>query len=112
MRRGEIWWASVAQPKDPEPGYRRPVLIVQVNAFNRSNLPTVLVATVTSNLDLAEAPGNVRLTSKQSGLPKQSVVDVSRIFTLDRRHLIERLERIPSRQMAAVEDGLRLALAL
>ncbi|MBT8486122.1 MAG: type II toxin-antitoxin system PemK/MazF family toxin [Phycisphaerales bacterium] len=112
MQRGDIWWASAATPKDPEPGNRQPVLIVQVNAFNRSNIPTVLVATVTSNVDLAEAPGNVQLTRKQSRLPKSSVVDVSRIFTLDRRHLIERVGQIPTKQMTAVEDGLRLTLAL
>ena len=110
--RGEVWWACPVAAEDPETGGRRPVLIVQVDAFNRSSIPTVLVAPLTSRLDLAEAPGNVRLTGEQSGLPKTSVVDVSRIAAIDRRRLIERVGRIPARSMAAVEDGLRLALAL
>jgi mRNA interferase MazF len=112
VRRGEIWWASTGAQDGAETDRRRPVLIVQVNAFNRSSIPTVLVVTVTSNLALADAPGNVRLTPEQSGLPRDAVVDVSRIVTIDREQLAEPVGPLPARQMAAVEDGLRLALAL
>ena len=84
MKRGDIWWASLEQPRGSEPGYRRPVLIVQANAFNESRISTVLVAVISSNLALAEAPGNVRISKSDSKLSKASVVNVSQLLTLDR----------------------------
>ena len=112
IRRGEIWWASLGQPRGSEPGYRRPVLVVQSDAFNRSQISTVLVAAITSNLHLGEAPGNVRLTRRQSKLPRESVVNVSQVLTLDKRFLSERVGRLPGQPLVQVEQGLRLVLSL
>ena len=84
IRRGEIWWAALPSPRGAEPGYRRPVVVVQADPFNRSRLQIVIAAVITSNLRLAEAPGNVRLTRRQSRLAKESVINVSQLVTLDR----------------------------
>lgn len=110
VRRGEIWWAKLPEPRGSEPGFRRPVLIVQSDAFNASPIQTLLVAVVTSNLKLAEAPGNVKLTAESSGLPRDSVVNVSQIFTLDRRFLREFAGKLNSRSRRLVDDGLRLVM--
>ena len=112
IRRGEIWWASLPDPRGSEPGYRRPVLVVQSDAFNRSSLRTVTVVALTSNLRFADAPGNVLLPEGAGGLPKASVVNVSQVLTLDRRFLATRAGSLPPRSIEAVEKGLRLALHL
>ena len=112
IRRGEIWWASLGEPRGSAPGYRRPVLVIQSDAFNRSSIGTVAVAAITSNLHLGAAPGNVRLTARQSKLPKPSVVNVSQVLTVDRRFLTERVGRLSSESLAEVDAGLRLALSL
>jgi len=112
VERGEIWWATLRPPKGSEPGFRRPVLIVQSDAFNRSRIRTVVAAVITSNLRLAKAPGNVELTVEQSRLPKPSVVNVSQIVTLDNTFLTERAGRLDDITMQAVEAGLRLVLSL
>jgi len=111
-RRGEIWWASLGVPRSSEPGYRRPVLVIQSDAFNRSRISTVLVAAITSNLRLADAPGNVRLSPRYSGLRKESVVNVSQVLTLDKRYLTERVGKAPPSVMESVDGGLRLVLSL
>jgi len=112
MRRGEIWWASLEEPIGSEPGYRRPVLILQADAFNRSRIGTVTAATITSNTRLARAPGNVGLAAKSSGLARPSVVNVSQIITLDKSFLTERIARISLAKQREVDEGLRLVLAL
>lgn len=112
IRRGEIWWASLGEPRGSAPGYRQPVLVIQSDAFNRSSIGTVAVAAITSNLHLGDAPGNVRLTARQSKLPKASVVNVSQVLTVDRRFLSERVGRLPGELLAEVDAGLRLALSL
>ena len=112
MKRGELWWAALPAPTGSGPGYRRPVVVVQANPLNSSRIATVIVAAVTSNLALAEAPGNVRLTKSSSGLGKTSVINLSKLVTLDRTLLSERVRALPSDVMSAVEDGLRLVLAL
>jgi mRNA interferase MazF len=112
MQRGEIWWVSLSRPEDSEPGYRRPVLIVQSDVFNRSKIRTVLVAVLTSNTRLAKAPGNVLLRQRQSGLPKPSVVNVSQIITLDKSRLTDRVNKIGQKEMQFVEEGMRLVLSL
>jgi mRNA interferase MazF len=99
-------------PVGSGPGFRRPVLIVQSNTFNASRIGTVIVAAITSNLELARAPGNVRLDSTQSHLPKDSVVNVSQLATLDRRILTERVASLASETMARVDAGVRLVLAV
>lgn len=100
------------EPAGSEPGRRRPVLVVSSNGFNRSRIRTVLVAVVTSNLRLAGAPGNVLVEAPDSGLPRDSVVNVSQVATLDKGLLGDRVGSLGSRTMLAVDDGLRTALAL
>lgn len=112
VRRGEIWWAHLGVPAGAEPGYRRPVLIVQADAFNRSRIQTVVAAAVTSNLNLAEAPGNVWLSRSAGLLPADSVVNVSQIVTLDRKFLQERAGRVAQSVLRRVDEGLRLVLSL
>ncbi|MBS0457014.1 MAG: type II toxin-antitoxin system PemK/MazF family toxin [Proteobacteria bacterium] len=112
MKRGEIWWADLPSPVGSGPGYKRPVLVVQANPFNASRIATVIVATLTSNLSLAEAPGNVRIAKADSGLPQPSVVNVSQLITLDRRILVAKVKAVPGAVMDKVDSGLKLVLAL
>jgi mRNA interferase MazF len=112
MQRGEIWWANVPDTSGLLPAYRRPVLLVQADPFTRSRIATVIVATITSNLRLATAPGNVLLHASESGLPKDAVINVSQIITLDKHDLDERVGPISAATLANVEQGLRLILGL
>ena len=112
MRRGEIWWASLPEPTGSGAGFRRPLLIVSANSFNDSGISTVVAAVVTSNLRLADAPGNVRLPVKGTGLAKVSVANVSQIITVDKTFLTERIGRLNPRLLAEVDDGLRLVLSV
>lgn len=112
MKRGELWWADLPGPVGSGPGYRRPLLVVQSNPFNSSRIATVIVATVTSNLSLAEAPGNVRIAKSDSGLPQPSVVNVSQLITLDRSILTSKVKTLPGAVMDKVDTGLKLVLAL
>lgn len=112
MRRGEIWWASLGEPQGPGPGFRRPVLIVQSNEFNESAIRTSICAAITSNMRLAGAPGNVRVTRRASGLPQESVVNVSQLLTLDKRLLTGKVGRLPAESLRDVDAGIMLVLAL
>jgi mRNA interferase MazF len=112
MKRGEIWWASLPIPTGSGPGLRRPVLVIQSNPFNDSRIATVIVAVVTSNLSLAEAPGNVRIGKSESGLVKPSVINVSQIITIDRSILTKRVRAVPSLIMQRVDEGVHLVLGL
>ena len=112
IRRGEVWWADLAEPRGSEPGFRRPVVVIQSDAFNRSRISTVVVAAITSNLKLGEAPGNVRLSRSVSKLTRASVVNVSQLVTLDRSFLTGRVSLLPPGVLAEVEAGVRLALSL
>lgn len=112
MRRGEVWWASLPPPAGSGPGLRRPVVVVQSNPFNESRIATVVIAAITSNLALAEAPGNVRIGKSESGLSKPSVVNVSQILTIDRSYLTERVCTLPAQIMSRVDSGLRLVIGL
>ncbi len=112
MQRGDIWWAALPDPLGSEPGYRRPVLVVQSDAFTRSAIRTVLCAAVTSNLNLGAAPGNVRIAARSSGLSKPSVVNVSQVAAIDRTFLRERIKTLDAETMRQVDEGLRLVLNL
>ena len=112
MRRGEIWWASLPAPSGSGPGFRRPYLIISADSFNKSRINTVIAAVITSNLRLGDAPGNVRVPAKGTGLSKPSVVNVSQVITVDKSFLTERVGQLPSRLVAEVNNGLRLALSL
>ena len=112
MHRGEIWWASLGEPEGSGPGYRRPVLIVQSDEFNRSRIGTVIVAVLTSNVALAQATGNVLLNVRHAGLTKDSVVNVSQVITVDKQRLTEKVKKLEPSTMAEVDNGLRLVLAV
>lgn len=112
VERGEIWWADLAEPVGSAPGFRRPLLIVQSDAFNRSRLRTVIGLVLTSNVRLLDAPGDVLIPSGISGLPKDSVANVSQVVTVDRDVLIESTGRLRGRRLKDVENGLRLVLDL
>ena len=112
MLRGEIWWASLPRPVLSEPGYRRPVLIIQSNSFNRSRINTIIIAVISSNLILEDAPGNVFISSLNSGLSKDSVINVSQILTIDKQLLDQKVKKIPGNLMTLVNDGLKLSLNL
>lgn len=111
-RRGDVWWAELREPIASEPGYRRPVLIISSDNFNQSRIRTVVAVVLTANLRLEAAPGNLLLTAGETDLPKDSVVNVSQIVTLDKTFLIEKISLLEERVMLRVEDGLRTVLAL
>lgn len=112
IKRGEIWWAELGLPKGSGPGYRRPVVIIQANAFNQSRIDTTIVATITSNLALAEAPGNVLVSARESKLPRASVINVSQLVTVDRQSLSKKITKLPTDIVEKVDLGLRAILSL
>ena len=112
MQRGEVWWAALPEPLGSGPGFRRPAVVIQSDRFNDSRINTVVVAIITSNLRRGAAPGNVTIAARESGLPKESVVNVSQIATLDRTLLTQRVSALSERTMIAVDHGLRLAVGL
>lgn len=112
MRRGEVWWANLPDPVASEPGGRRPVLIVSSDTFNQTAIRTVLIVAFSTNLKLANMPGNVFVTQEESGLPKDAVVNVTQVLTADRSFLTEHVSTVAENILEAVDDGLRLVLAL
>lgn len=110
--RGEIWWADLPEPRGSEPGYRRPALVVQANSFNSSRIRTIIVVSISSNLRLGSLPGYVLITRRVSGLPHDSVVNVSQVFSIDRQFLGDHMGTLPGRVQASVDAGLRLVLGL
>jgi mRNA interferase MazF len=112
VRRGEIWWASLGDPVGSGPGHRRPMLVVQSDEFNESAIRTSVCATITSNMRLAAAPGNVRISRRVSRLPNDSVVNVSQLITLDKSLLTEKVSRLTAESLREVEAGIKLVLAL
>jgi mRNA interferase MazF len=112
MYRGEIWWANLPDPVGSEPGYRRPVLIIQDDVFTQSRISTVIVVIITSNTRLAEAPGNVLLSQGATGLSRDSVANVSQILTVDKTFLVERIGSLPDHLQEEVDEGLRTILYL
>ena len=112
VARREIWWADLDEPRGSEPGHPRPLLVVQADAFNRSRLRTVIGVALTTNTRLLDAPGNVLLPVGRTGLPRDSVANVSQILTLDKDYLVDRAGQIPPKLMARVAAGMRLVLDL
>lgn len=112
MKRGQIWWVELPEPTGSEPGYRRPVVIVQANEFNDSRIATVIVATISSNLRLADAPGNVKLSSGKTGLGQESVANVSQIITISKQSLETKIGQVSGKTMNQIDEGMRLVLAL
>ncbi len=111
-QRGEIYWADLREPAGSEPGYRRPVLVVSADSFNRSGINTVVAVAISSNLELAAAPGNVELPAGASGLSRDSVANVSQIVTLDKALISDQVGAVDMPTMRRVESGLRLVLEL
>jgi mRNA interferase MazF len=110
VAQGETWWADLPAPTGSSPGFRRPVVIVQGDHLNRSKIATVVCVPLTSNLTWADAPGNVLLASKLTGLPKDSVANVSQIVALDRQCLGERVGKVPPKKLALVMSGIDVVL--
>lgn len=112
IERGSVWWADLGSPRGSRPGHRRPVVVVSANAFNRSRIATVLCAVLTSNIRLAEAPGNVLLTSGTAGLREDSVVNVSQLVTLNKDDLSETIGLLAAPDIELVDAGLLRVLDL
>jgi mRNA interferase MazF len=112
MLRGEIWWADLPTPVGSEPGYRRPVLIIQDDMLTQTLISTVIVVILTSNLRAVNGMGNVLLPTNVTGLPKDSVANASQVVTLDKSFLIECVGMLSEELQEAVDNGLRSVLYL
>jgi mRNA interferase MazF len=110
IAQGEVWWADLAEPAGSEPGFHRPVVVVQGDAFNRSRIATAVCVVLTSNLRWADAPGNVLLTSRTTGLAKDSIANVAQLVTLDREALTERVGSLPAKKLELVLLGVDIVL--
>ena len=112
MQRGSIWWATLPEPVGSEPGYQRPIVIIQADRFNQSRLRTVLGVALTTNLDFAKAPGNILLPKSATSLSKDSVAIVTQLVTVDKSLLIEKVSELQWKYIQQIEEGLRLVLDL
>ncbi|MGQ0626197.1 MAG: type II toxin-antitoxin system PemK/MazF family toxin [Sporichthyaceae bacterium] len=112
INRGQLWWADLGEPRGSAPARRRPVLVVSADAYNRSRLNTVTVVVVTTNRRLAAMPGNVALPGAVTGLPEDSVANVTQVVTVDRAWLTDQLGAAPDWLLEQIDRGLRRALAL
>jgi mRNA interferase MazF len=111
ISQGDVWWADLGEPVGSQPGYRRPVVVVQSDSFNRSSISTVVCVPLTTNLRLANAPGNVALDSEATGLPKDSIANVSQPTTLDRASLTERVGKLSGSKLDLVLYGIDVVLS-
>ena len=110
ISQGEIWWADLSEPIGSSPGYKRPVVIVQGDSINRSKIATTICVPLTSNMEWANAPGNVELPAEITNLRKDSVVNVSQIITIDRKILTERVGKLPNSKIQLILTGIELIL--
>jgi mRNA interferase MazF len=110
IHQGDIFWVDLPIPVASEPGFRRPLVVIQNNVFNYSRISTVMVCGLTSNLRLAAAPGNILLEPGEAHLPKQSVVNVSQIFTVDRSQLGDIIGTLSPRRVRQILDGIQLVI--
>ncbi|MBM3706145.1 MAG: type II toxin-antitoxin system PemK/MazF family toxin [Actinobacteria bacterium] len=110
INQGEIYWINLGEPSGSEPAYIRPFVVIQNNIFNKSLINTVIVCAVTSNMKRAQSPGNILLLSGEANLPKQSVVNISQIYTVDKRDLMERIGTLSPERIRQVIEGLDLIL--
>jgi mRNA interferase MazF len=110
INQGDVYWVDMGEPSGSGPGYRHPHVVVQNNVFNRSRINTAVVCTITSNLRRAQVPGNVLLEQGEANLPKQSVVSVSQVFTVDKRDLVEKAGTLSRRRVRQILDGIRLVI--
>lgn len=112
MRRGDIWWATLPSPTGSGPGGRRPVVVIQNDSFTRSQIRTVIILVISSNLHLANARGNVLLPALLSGLHRDSVANVSQVLTVDKSLLTDFVAALPQVLLSEIEEGLRLVMEL
>lgn len=110
IAQGEIWWAELPVPRGSEPGFRRPVVVVQGDALNRSRIGTIVCVPLTSNLKWSNAPGNLALAPQLTGLPRESVANVSQIIALDRDILVERVGKLPKAKIELILSGVDVVL--
>lgn len=108
IKQGEIYWINLSEPKGSEPGYRHPHIVIQNNLFNTSRINTVVVCSLTSNLNRANAPGNVLLNKGEANLSRKSIVNISQIFTVNKTDLVEKIGQVSQNRMMEVLDGLKL----
>jgi mRNA interferase MazF len=107
---GEVWWVDLAEPRGSEPGFRRPVVVIQGDALNRSRIGTILCVVLTGSVRWADAPGNVLLSAKATGLAKDSVANVSQIITLDRDAFLERMGKLVRAKLELISSGIDIVL--
>lgn len=110
ISQGDVWWADLGPPSRSGPGFRRPIVVVQGNSLNCSRIATVVCVPLTSNLKWAKAPGNVMLSERATGLPKDSVANVSQIVTLDKNLLTEQVGRLSQSKLSLVLSGIDIVL--
>jgi mRNA interferase MazF len=110
ISQGDVWWAELPEPTGSGPGFRRPVVVVQGDALNRSRIATVICVPLTSNLKWADAPGNARLAPRLTGLPKECVANVSQIITLDRSLLVQHVGKLPLGKLRSILSGIDVML--
>lgn len=109
-KQGEIYWVDLGEPSGSEPGYRHPHIVIQNNIFNSSNINTVVVCSLTSNVKRAKAPGNVSLSKGEANLPKKSVVNISQIYTVNKSDLAEKIGQVSERKMSEILEGITLLI--
>ncbi|MBI4331813.1 MAG: type II toxin-antitoxin system PemK/MazF family toxin [Chloroflexi bacterium] len=110
INQGDVFWVDLGEPSGSEPAYRHPHVVIQNNVFNRSRINTVVMCSLTSNIQRAKSPGNVLLEEGEANLPEQSVVNVTQIFTVDKRDLVEKIGALPRGRMAQVLEGIELVI--
>ena len=108
IEQGEIYWVDFGLPSGSEPGYKHPHIVIQNNIFNTSNINTVVICALTSNVKRAQAPGNVLLKKGEANLPKKSVVNVSQIYTVNKSDLIERIGKVSAKRFNEILEGIKL----
>ena len=109
-KQGEIYWVDLGKPSGSEPGYRHPHIVIQNNIFNSSNINTVVVCSLTSNVKRAKAPGNVLLNKGEANLPRASVVNISQIYTVNKSDLVEKIGQISEKKMSEILEGIKLLI--
>ena len=110
INQGDIFWVELEEPRGSKPGYKYPHVVVQNNLFNRSQVRTVVVCPLTTNIKRANAPGNVLLEKREANLPKQSVVNVSQVFTVDRMQLSEYIGKLSPKRVHEIISGIKLVI--
>ncbi len=110
IEQGEIYWVNLGEPSGSAPGYRHPHIVIQNNLFNFSNINTVVMCALTSNLKRGLSPGNVVLKKGEANLPKKSVVNITQIYTVDKNDLFEKIGKVSSKRLKEILQGIQLLI--